>query len=140
MLLDEEAVTWLLGGLCDVFNVSFDRSTLLTAAELPYTEQKLFHVGARLGFHFEVAVLPDGKSRTLALPCVLFLKGTAGAANWASPALVMGEDDRHLVYFLQGVSTPSMVDMNRVGEVFGPFMVRVQHGSPPTDRVTGTTP
>jgi hypothetical protein len=101
MLLDEEVVTWLLGGLCDTFNVSFDRGTLLTSAELPYTEKKLFQIGSRLGFHFEVAAFPVGESPTLALPCVLFLKGSAEAANWASPASVMGEDERHLVYFFR---------------------------------------
>lgn len=125
MLLDEKAALWLLGGLCDAFRVPLDRSALLPAAELPYTEQKLFLVGRRLGFRFEFAALPADNPPSLPLPCLLFLKADSGESTWASPALVMGEDEQHLVYFLEGGTTPCMIAIERLSELFGPFVVLV---------------
>lgn len=135
MLLDEKAALWLLGGLCDAFRVSLDRNVLLPAAELPYTEQKLVQVGRRLGFRFEFAVLSADNPPTLPLPCLLFLRVDSGEPTWATPALVMGEDEQHLLYFLEGGATPCMIAVERLSELFGPFVVLVSHDA----RSTGLT-
>jgi hypothetical protein len=142
MLLDEKAALWLLGGLCDAFRVPFERNALLGAAELPYTEQKLFQIGRRLGFRFDFTILPEKEVRTLPLPCVLFLKMEAGESTWATPSLVMGEDERHLLYFLEGESTPCVIAADRLSEVFGPFGVLVSHDDVRSSgcSATGVTP
>lgn len=131
MLLDEKAALWLLGGVCDAFGVPLDRNALLGPEELPYTEQKLFQVGRRLGFRFDFSLLADEKSLTFSLPFLLFLKGVGEDATWATPALVMGEDERHLLYFLEGAATPRMIAAERLSDLFGPFVVLISHDAQP---------
>lgn len=125
MLLDEKAALWLLGGLCDAFRVPLDRNVLLTAAELPYSEQKLFQVGRRLGFRFDFTVIAVEHPPALALPCLLFLKTGPGESAWATPVLAMGEDERNLLYFVEGATLPCRIAVERLSDVFGPFAAMV---------------
>ena len=131
MLLDEKAALWLLGGVCDAFGVSLDRSVLLGPEELPYTEQKLFQVGRRLGFRFDFSIVAEASSLEFPLPFLLFLKAGAADAAWATPALVLGEDEGHLLYFLEGAATPRMISADNLSDLFGPFVVLISHDAQP---------
>ena len=136
MLLGRDHLLWLLGSLCEVQRVPFDRNLILQNYPPPLTDLTLIAAGKALGFRIGAVNLNSLNSRHLTFPCIVFFKADparvrikpeelddkSGAKDaietGAFPVLMIRGDGDRVLYFESGTQTPKFV---RHGEINGLF-------------------